>query len=181
MKKKLKILIYTVSLFSLFISVSHVMAHTLETEGTFGAVLHIDPDDDPIIGQPAYFFLDFKDKISKFTAESCMCTVTITENGKTIFTDNLIKDESDKNSMHFSFTFPRKDRYSVKVTGKSLNNSFQAFSFTYDLHIERQAEKHESHGNSHFLEYVLTIIIGGLVLIYIILNKFKKNADINEK
>lgn len=41
-------------------------AHVLKTDGSIGAVVHIDPDDDPIIGKSANFFLEFKDTKNKF-------------------------------------------------------------------------------------------------------------------
>lgn len=36
-------------------------AHVLQTDGSIGAVLHVDPDDNPIIGEKATFFFDLKD------------------------------------------------------------------------------------------------------------------------
>ena len=60
----------------------NVQAHILKTDGSIGAVLHIDPDDDPIARQSSYFFFEFKDKQNIFKLENCDCKITIFEQGK---------------------------------------------------------------------------------------------------
>jgi hypothetical protein len=51
------------------IQLPQASAHVLLSNNTVGGVLHIDPEDDPIAGQPAKFYIELKDKQNQFTLE----------------------------------------------------------------------------------------------------------------
>lgn len=140
MKSTYKKLALSILFFITFVCSFHAVsfAHVLETNGDVGAVLHIDPDDEPLAGKPSNFFLEFKDKSGKFDPKDCVCTVTITKNGETIFSENLFQ-ESD--SGVFAFTFPEKNIYMLQVTGAPTDkNSFQPFTLSYDIRVDKEAQ-----------------------------------------
>ncbi len=164
--------------FFFFMAFTQVFGHTLQTQGSIGAVLHIKPDDDPIIGEPAFFFFEFKDKKDTFKASECECTVTILEAGKKVYEDTLMIDEAGKNSMHFSFTFPRKNIYSVIVKGTSSSNSFQSFTLTYDFRVKRDSTNQTSNSLKYIPHILGLCAFFGITTVTLIKTKLiKKGGD----
>jgi len=119
-----------------------VSAHVLESSGSIGAVLHIDPEDDPIVGQQASFFFEFKDKQNKFNPANCTCTFSFLENGKKIFSQPLFQSNTDSSLTTASvfYTFTQKDVYQVKVSGRPLmeKKAFEPFTLTYAIRVSRE-------------------------------------------
>lgn len=150
----------------LLISWSPIFAHTLKTDGSIGAVIHIDPEDDPIIGEPAYFFFDFKDKDGKFKAEDCTCVATISRDNQVLATQTLAADTSLQSSS-FSYTFPEKGVYHIEVSGQPLStNGFQSFKLNYDLRVERTSnDKNSLSFGYSFLDKNFHLIALGIILV----------------
>jgi hypothetical protein len=169
MKKKIIALI----IFFYFLnSESPAYAHVLKVDKNIGAVLHIDPDDDPIVGQESGFFFEFKDKENKFKIENCNCIFSITENGKEIYSQNLTSNNT-------LFTFPEKNVYEVKVNGTPIaDNSFQPFSLIYDVRVAREVTNNKPSTINPIL--ILFGSIGLIGLTFIFAHKsaiFKKNDN----
>lgn len=144
-------------------------AHVLQTDGSIGAVLHIDPDDDPIASQPATLFFEFKDRQNKFAPGRCDCSVSIIRGGTIIFSTALFG--SGNTSPTVSYAFPAKAVYTVRVTGTpTAGGSFQAFTLNYDIRVDREptggaanAAPAQPNHTSHY------IIFGGGFIIFFLL------------
>lgn len=124
------------SLFTLhFALLTNISAHILKTDGSLGAVLHVDPQDDPIAGEESTFFFEMKDREGKFTPENCVCTFRVIEGSKEIYSGEAV---AITGGVSYSFVFTRKDIYQVQLTGKPKTpNAFQPFTVTYDIRVER--------------------------------------------
>jgi hypothetical protein len=122
-----------------------VSAHFLETDGTIGAVLHLDPNDDPIAGQASAFFLEFKDKSGRFQPLSCTCSAEIYEGKQKVASlplfagDGSRLDSSNGQATgNASFTFPTRDAYVMKVVGVPTQDGlFQPFALSYSIRVDR--------------------------------------------
>ncbi len=154
-------------------------AHILKTDGVIGAVLHVNPEDDPIAGEESSFFFEFKDKTNKFDPADCECIVTILQSGKQIYSQNLFEnnDAPSLENASFSFTFPQKNVYKISISGKPIKaNSFQVFNLEYDIRVSREIEAKVSSGSN---SNILTItIISGIALFFgilYLLKRFKKS------
>lgn len=137
------LLVFLLFCFFGFIPTS-VYAHLLKTDGSIGAVLHIDPGDDPIAGLPSGFFLEFKDKLGRFKPGNCDCKAIILKAGKQIYSQSLIDQSSDNggDSATFTFTFPSKGEYQLKIDGKNSGGvSFEPFELGYDIDVDKEAKK----------------------------------------
>jgi hypothetical protein len=136
-----------VFLFSFLIflaSVLPVQAHVLKSDGSVGAVLHVNPEDDPIVGESSNFFFEFKDKKGKFKPEDCDCQGKILRNGQEIYTTFLFQNNANPSldNASFAFIFPEKDIYQVRVSGSPrTSESFEPFILTWDVRVARQSEK----------------------------------------
>ncbi len=148
-------------------------AHILQSNGSIGAVLHIDPEDDPIAKQQAGFFFEFKDKEQKFKPENCECTFKIIEGGKEMYSQRLFQNNQNPSLSNASvlYTFPQKDIYQVIVTGKPLApNSFQPFTLTYDIRVTREATKSSSPvQNTNWFSTHIIHLIGGIIILLFVL------------
>lgn len=177
MKKNLIIFLFLFA--SFFLIYSSVQAHILQINGSIGAVMHIDPDDDPIVGKPSNFFFEFKDKTNKFSPQNCTCIASIIENNKEIYSTSLFtQNNTDLTNASFSFTFPQKDIYTIILRGAPINGSdFQTFSLQYDVRVERvySSNNRNTGSTSPFFFQMLIVIIGILVGVGIVVRDVVKN------
>lgn len=151
-----------------------VQAHVLKTNGSIGAVLHIDPDDSPIVGQSATLFFEFKDKEKHFTTDQCECTATIQRDGRVLATEPVTGSatESRLTSSSFSFIFPITGVYVIQLAGQpTTSGTFQTFTLSYDVRVDRQAAAPAAKpftGSTiyHILHYGL---FGGVFLVFFVI------------
>jgi hypothetical protein len=157
---KLFISVIVLIFVSLFVNKT-VDAHVLKTDNAIGAILHVNPDDDPIAGEPTQFFFALKDKQNKFATDNCDCQIRITQNGKTLIQQNAQTDPDNKQALLFTYTFPQTNVYQVTLLGKSTStNTFQPFSLTYDIRVAREKEGTNTNQNAPLLIVISAVIIG---------------------
>ncbi|MGI8419015.1 MAG: hypothetical protein ACR2LN_00040 [Candidatus Levyibacteriota bacterium] len=179
-----KIIVVTFFLFSSLFIPQQVFAHFLATDKSIGAVLYVDPNDEPIAGSQASFFFEFKDKENKFDPQNCDCTFLIKENGNKIYSQPLFQN-SDKASLsnaHVVYTFPQKDIYQVQVIGKpNPPNEFAPFTLSWDFRIDQEANPKSNQSNSNFnTNFLRYLLIFGVATV-IIVAFFIKNLMSNKK
>jgi len=162
MKKIISLLL----LFVLFYSPSTIFAHILVTDNLIGAVIHIDPDDDPIAKKESTFFFDFKDKSDKLDLSECNCEFQVFENGNKIYSQPLTPLE-ENGSATATYTFPKKGVYMVKVVGTSVNSSFDPFTLSYDVRVSRSVSNNASSIFSYVSNETLLIllIVSGVIML----------------
>lgn len=146
-----------------------VSAHVLKTDGNIGAVVHIDPEDDPVVGQETTIYFDIKDKDGKFSSENCLCIFKVTKNGQDVFMQTIQGTTAQYN-------FPEKDIYVLELKGTpKFEGAFSPFTLTYDIRVERtnDTDLDESQENNswftvahipHISLIVFVIIVCGLVI-----------------
>ena len=184
MKKILLLLLLT---FIFFSTPKQAEAHFLATDGSIGAILHVDPNDSPVAGSQASFFFDFKDKQNKFKPENCNCTFEINENGKTIFSQDLFQSNSDPslNNASVFYTFPTIAVYEIKVTGITLtSHAFQPFTLVWYFRVDQQANQTQNNSFANFFSTHIThiipiaiIVLGFALYIYFNVSKTKKTKQ----
>lgn len=109
-------------------------AHVLKVDGTIGAVLHINPDDDPTAGSSTDYAMSFDDDTDRFSLPKCNCNVSIIENGQTIATEPLAAS-SDTVSEN-RYTFDKPDVYTLRFTGTPKTaGAFQPFTLSYEVRV----------------------------------------------
>jgi hypothetical protein len=136
------------------------LAHFLKVDGSIGITLHINPDDDPIVGQDAVFFLDTKDTNNKFSMPDCDCSAKITKGSDLLFQTQLVADQTNptSNTPTFTYVFPSKGVYTLEVDGSSYSNNFQTFKISWDIRVQREAAATTDssvHSHSNIAEYLI--------------------------
>jgi len=143
----------SIHLFLLFIP-SVVQAHVLKIDGSVGAVIHVSPEDDPIARESTDFYFEFKDKQGKFKPENCECNGIILQGGKEIYSAPLFQNSANPSleSASFSFTFPEKDIYKVRVSGKPTTpGAFEPFTLEWDIRVAKESDTVPANGTTQDL------------------------------
>jgi hypothetical protein len=111
-------------------------AHTLSKDGTIGAVMHIDPDDQPIAGTLSNLYFDMKDTTGRFAPAACECTLLVTQDGTQLTSQSVT--QSGSTTLASTFTFPSIGVYRVELLGMpSVAGAFDAFTITYNVRVDR--------------------------------------------
>jgi hypothetical protein len=179
-----KIIVITFSLVCLLLVPTQASAHFLATDKNIGAVLHVDPNDEPIAGSQASFFFEFKDKENKFDPQSCDCTFLIKENGNEIYSQPLFQNNDKPSLTNASvfYTFPQRDVYQIQVIGKpNIAGEFQPFTLSWDFRVDQQANpQDQTNANSFFTKFLRYLVIFGVAII-ILVGFFVKNVVSTKK
>lgn len=149
----MKKIFFFITLLAFIVLPPAVSAHELKTDGNIGAVLHVDPEDDPIAGEPSSFYFEFKDLKKQFDSKKCNCVITVSQDGKVIHSQKLFQDihKPSLTNASFVFTFPKKDVYQVIVKGVPTAKSFQPFTLSYDIHVTENNKTRDAKKIIHLL------------------------------
>jgi len=154
-------------------------AHFVKSDGGIGAVLHVDPGDDPVAGKEANIILEFKDISNKFNLNNCSCKIILTTvGGKEILNEDLKPIAKDQElSSVTPVTFPAKDIYKLKITGNSSNSSHPAFELNYDIRVEKEdfEQTSDTRPENWLSKYSIYLSSGLLILILLIFALVKQN------
>lgn len=154
-----------------------VSAHVTEKADGLAVTLHMEPGDNPIIGEPANLFLNARDRSLKFNPENCNCNLLVTGGSRTLLQSALTPAEA-RSSYTFKvpIVFPEKGVYKIDFYGEpKIPGAFEKFAVTFDLRVDREAG--ELAYNHHFHHLLPAIGILAYILIYMLFfNKRKTHA-----
>ncbi len=168
------VVIFLIIAFSWIFVTMPVLAHVLQADGTIGAVLHVDPDDDPVAKEDSSFFFEFKDTSHIFSLADCICTVAIDSNANTIYKTTL------NTTPVVTFVFPERGVYTIRVTGASISHRFNPFTLSYVVRVDRESaspRQTTSLGATiiyHIVHYGI-FVIGFIILIWLVMREKRHN------
>jgi hypothetical protein len=180
-------------LFALIVAISATFpfhstsAHVLQTDGSMGAVLHIDPNDAPVAQQPATFFIDIANKNGAFNLNDCTCTAVLTaaSNGSTIAQPTILPETGQPSEGTFEYLFKDSAVYTLTVQGTpKANGAFQNFTLRYNFQVEpaQNAAGAQRTGfagfihSEHGLHYIL-FGAGFIVILFLFFNEYKRKPE----
>lgn len=151
-----------VAIFCIILLPVTTLAHVVESDRGIGAVLHIDPDDDPIAGEVSTFFFDIKDTAGGYRENNCRCRLVIKQDGQTLY------DELFNRPGGGTYTFPTRGIYSVAAVGSPLSgNSFQPFNLEYTIRVERGEGIDVSSNRTAQRLPIVVGVIGAILFLFI--------------
>ena len=168
MRKFACVVILMAGVFCIF-APSSASAHVLKTDNQIGAVLHLEPDDDPDSGTPVTYQLVFNDTSGRLDLRDCVCTMTLKNSTGTVNSETLKADR--KLDSRNTVTFPEADVYTLIVRGDPRRaGSFQSFRLSYTVRV--------SDGDVQFqpVPVLLWTGLGGAVALAL-LAAFKEDRD----
>ena len=184
LKNKFILLSFTAFVFLIF--TPPTQAHELKGNGSIRALLHINPDDDPVAGQPSEILFLITDKAKRFNTTDCACEASVIENGQIVFSSALHKANSSYRGIFapaIPYTFPRKGIYTVILTGKPKNpDTFESFSISYDVRIEKDASTPPESPLKNIIYYavILCILAGMLYFVKLFFTKNDTHYSIDD-
>lgn len=122
-----------------------VGAHEVKKAGSLDILLHMEPLDNPAVGENAQLLFSVADANNKFIFSDCECRVTVkNSSGKELLNrlatiDDLAPDWGI-NVISIRYVFPQIGIYKVALEGKTKTGLFENFSLEYDKRIERVDE-----------------------------------------
>ncbi|HRH31119.1 MAG TPA: hypothetical protein PK950_00435 [Candidatus Paceibacterota bacterium] len=154
-------------------------AHVLKTDGTMGAILHIDPNDSPVAGEPASIFFDLKDSANIFAVENCVCVVSVLQSGESILEKTVTRIAP------VTYTFPERSIYTVQFSGTPKAGegaaTFEPFVLSYDIRVDtvsaadpKQAAI-EKEAQNFFQKHWTHIILFGGAIIFAIFSMIRES------
>jgi hypothetical protein len=165
MTNKLVLLIMALAL--PLMSVGVASAHVLKEDNGISAVLHIDPDDDPIAAQPTPVGVAFSAD-GGFSLQDCNCYVHIVSDGQTIQTDAINPGEPGATlTAVSSVQFPKIGVYDLIVGGSAKDGKFPTFKLDYLERVATSADAPATSSSSNGSS-VLIISAGSIVLLSMI-------------
>ncbi len=163
-KFQIQLLVLVVAL--ILLMPSSVYAHILATDKSIGAVLHVNPNDEPIANRVATFVFEFKDRNNKFQSTDCDCSFAIKNNGKTIYSQPLFQDDTTTdNHAAISYTFATPDVYQIIAIGKPRNKTdFQPFTLSWDIRVDTPTTQQDTPTIFSPRNILFTTIIFGCII-----------------
>lgn len=141
-------------------------AHSLKTDGSIGAVMHVNPEDDPIVGEESSFYFEFKDKNKTFEPKNCECTFSVLQNGKVLISQPLFQDTADPGLSHASasYYFPDRGVYTIRVSGQPKTEQlFSPFTLDYGIRVSRTTGSQTSQNKGNWFTEHVPHLIGGAI------------------
>jgi len=131
------------------------LAHILQTDGDVGVLMHVDPGDEPVAGEPSTFMFEITDRREKFSLDRCDCRLRVLLNDKEVFNELLKGDNAA--SVAVPFVFADAGIYRAEITGvQRPGAASQAFRVAFDVRVVPN-ESPESSGPSAVQQYGLLI------------------------
>lgn len=168
-----KLLIGALIIGVLLLLPSKAVAHVLmrDTTANIGAIVHINPDDDPVAGEKTQMYIDIQDSgaTARIPLEAYDVFITPANADRepvtAIVTGSVIQIE---------YTFRNRGVYTMEVVSKPSFETFQKVQMSYTLRVSRGVGASETINKNTWSEVVLPASLAGVSLVVILLFNNRK-------
>ena len=150
-----------------FISFNFAEAHTSETHDSISAILHIDPQDSPKVGEKVTMYFEVSDKKDLFSADACDCLVEISQDSEIILSEPV--EIFSENSIGTELVFAKPGPYKIIFSGTPKSEpSFNEFTFEYQTEVREEDSRQPSKLRDFLFAHGLhvTLFGGAFVVVY---------------
>jgi hypothetical protein len=134
MKRLTYILLFAGVAVGFFFGVSSpASAHILKEDGAAAAVMHIEPDDNPVTGKNTTLVFDFSGSSLGFDLNDFETDVQVFRGDSLLVDKPLVTRKSQSGSV--AVNFPDAGAYQLRITGKSLQEGSDAGIFILQYNI----------------------------------------------
>ncbi len=150
-------------------------AHTLRVDGQTGITLHIEPDDEPVAGEPSKLLISIQDKSNAFlrNASTCICEVSV-KNGDEVV-DSIDFAPDSEGSTAIDYTFENSGQNKVTISGQpSLGTEFEPFNVSFNYRVKggvstaAQTTAGDSQVQNPLKRYTPLVIIGVALFVVVL-------------
>lgn len=157
--------LFVLAIFPLVLS-----AHEIKTVDEVGAVMHIDPADQPVVGEEAVISFDLTKVDGDFDYKECVCNLHVQPIGATI-AHELVEDK-----LVYRYVFTEPKVYTLILSGQPLSSTtFQPFHFTYEITVVSKRSSFEQAMQMFLHIHGLHAFIfgGGFIAVFVLYLKSK--------
>jgi hypothetical protein len=149
-----------------------VSAHVIEGDGSIAILLHLEPNDDPIIGKAAVAKFTVSDSSNEFAFEKCDCMFSVThteQDGRPEVTPAAFLIENKGRLASFSYVFKEGDYVLTLAAVPKPGAKFNPFTTVFNVQITNDGSTfapphiHEGH-------YLHTAVILAVFAVFFILH-----------
>jgi hypothetical protein len=175
MKKAIFIIFIVLSLIAV---PSSAHAHVLlrDTKTDIGAVLHINPDDDPTAGPVSQLYFDIQDQKASTRIPYTGYQLLITNDQGS--TEQVALDASGSN-VTANYAFPAQGVYKLELRSSPRYNNFAHVSLVYNLRVSRGVAGRTMQQDDHPWANIALIISASLLLALAIIGLNNRYAILN--
>lgn len=177
-----KYLLFSLVLFLWICSIPQkTYAHFPQTDGDIQVTLHIEPDDNPIPGDPATLYFIFEDAVKKFQLKNCDCRISLIEQNKTLLSQKLSSQKLPHSvyTSGASFIFPVYDVYKITLTGRpTFKNAFQPFTLSWYFRVDPDTPG-EVQGLSDI--QIILLVMAALIIFGVLFGLFLKKEVLDRE
>jgi len=180
----MKKVIFLASCAMLLVFAAPVSAHFWQSAGPSTVLLHIVPDDDPIIGEPADLFFSFNNLAGTFDPSKYNFFISISDERGTLFTSNLSLIEGTKPTLferHIPFTFSQKGVYTIILTAIPASSTLKEFNVQYQAQVDREKNTPPKKNYSHYGHIILLALVLIAIVVFYLSKAIKKLIVILKK
>ena len=180
-------LLFYLSHLSYTVGMKIVHAHEAESSNNISALLHIDPNDAPVIHKEAKFFFTFEQNDSgNFDITKCNCTITLLKGEEQLDMQPVLAvDDSSFTSVGsrplYIRTFTDPGDYKIVLAGSPKDDaSFESFTLDYKIQVFESGNAVSGvHSMAHQHLGHIIIFGGGLIaaLILLVRNYYQKRKE----
>lgn len=141
------------------------VAHMLDSKEEVTVLLHLDPHDNPVIGQSAVLEFTASNEENTFAFELCDCSVSVLFGTTTEALPATAFISRQGKMAQVSYVFPAAGTYRIMLSGKPLSDAhFEPFKFIFDENISNDGsgfslpQLHSGHG-LHFASFGLVFAV----------------------
>lgn len=145
--------------------VTIAFAHETTREGTVAMFVHIDPNEQPVVGVPATVFINLTNTEKSFAVKDCSCTLVIAHDD-TVLMAVPLEPSDDPEAFGIAgvpVIFVTPGSYDLTVSGTpKVAGLFNPFTIDEDITVVSDGtlgtkSDHHQHGSSviHFLHFAL--------------------------
>ena len=126
--------------FVLALTASSALAHEIARDGNVGGLLHIEPDDAPVVGKPNAFYFEVNQKGGKaILLAQCSCSLQVYAGSARTGTQPLStpKLAQATGELTASLNFPRPGAYTLVLAGQAkAGATFGKFSLSWVIRAD---------------------------------------------
>lgn len=157
----------------MFVPAHSVSAHVLVTDetNTNGAILHINPDDDPIAGEQATLYFDAQNQLIK-PDSSVVLTIKDADGN-----EQVVETEISSSLVTANFIFPRQGVYDISYV---LINNGNTYIFKKSQRVSRGVTGGASFNQTYAWAEAL-LVLSGVSFVLLLILAFNRRKEIAEQ
>lgn len=148
---------------SIFSMAHAASAHLFQKDGDVKVVIHVDPDHQPVVGEPSAIFFYLQGQSGSFDPTDYKGTITIELNGRRLSRFDVLGSESKAVAAVPDYVFEEAGTYRVVLEAQSKRPDISPFTFSFEQPVSGTGEAASVNNRWAYLA------LGGSIVIWLLI------------